>query len=37
MFLLVKDSYPEIFLALLLCTLVMTHVDSPLTDLYPGY
>jgi hypothetical protein len=36
-FLLVKDSYTEIFLALLSCTRVMTHVDSSLTDLYPGY
>jgi hypothetical protein len=33
----VKDSCPEIFLALLLCTRVMTHVDSSLIDLYPGY
>jgi hypothetical protein len=36
MFFLVKDSYSEIFLALLLCTSVMTHVDSSLTDLYTG-
>jgi hypothetical protein len=32
----VKDSYPEIFLALLSCTHVMTHADSSLTDLYTG-
>jgi hypothetical protein len=25
------------FLTLLSCTRVMTHVDSSLTDLYPGY
>jgi hypothetical protein len=36
-FLLIKDSYPEIFLSLLSCTHVMTHVDSSLTDLYPDY
>jgi hypothetical protein len=36
-FLLVKDTYSEIFLALLSCTRVMTHVDSSLTDLYSGY
>jgi hypothetical protein len=36
-FLLVKDSYPEIFLASLSCTCVMTHVDSPLTEFYPGF
>jgi hypothetical protein len=34
---LVKDSYPEIFVALLSCTCFMTHVDSFLTDLYSGY
>jgi hypothetical protein len=33
----VKDSHTEIFLTLLLCTCVMTHVDLSLTDLYPGY
>jgi hypothetical protein len=33
----VEDRYTEIFLALLSCTRVMTHVDSLLTDLYPGY
>jgi hypothetical protein len=32
-----KDSYTEIFLALLSCTRVTTHVDSSLTDLYTGY
>jgi hypothetical protein len=36
-FLLVEDRYTEIFLVLLSCTCVMTHVDSSLTDLYPGY
>jgi hypothetical protein len=36
-FLLVKDSYSEIFLALLSCTGVMTHADSSLNDLYPGF
>jgi hypothetical protein len=33
----VEDSYTEIFLALLLFIHVMTHVDSSLIDLYPGY
>jgi hypothetical protein len=32
-FLLVKESHPEIFLALLYCAHVMTHIDSSLTDL----
>jgi hypothetical protein len=32
-----KIAIQEIFLALLSCTRVMTHVDSSLTDLYPGY
>jgi hypothetical protein len=32
-----KDSYTEIFLALLSCTCIMTHVDLSLIDPYSGY